>query len=152
MHLVDGIERDFHLFKEIHVFLLGKRLRRHIEELCLSIDDILLHGIDVSLTERRIDEMCDAVLLAVVLDGVNLIFHQCDEWRYDDSSSLHEQCRQLIAKRLSPSRRHKHEHIITLHKAGDNVLLLSLEMVESEIIFQGLLEGCWFVHRYWLMC
>ena len=90
MGLVDGIERNLHRLQELHIIVLGERLGCHIQQLGPTLANVLLHLVDGRLVERGVKEMSRTLLLAQVGNEVHLIFHQGDEWRDDDSHTIHE--------------------------------------------------------------
>jgi len=95
---VNRVEGDLDVSQELNVFHFGERLRSHIQHLCFSGKDIFLHLFNLLLIEGRVQEMGYAVFLAITAHGVDLILHECDEWRYDDGSTLHQQRGKLITE------------------------------------------------------
>ena len=80
--------------------------------------------------------MCHTILSACSAQHVNLIFHQSNQRRDNDSGARHQECRQLVAQRFATSRRHKHKYILALHERADNFFLPALEGVKTEMFLQ----------------
>ena len=87
---VDGIERDFDTFEELHVLLLRQRFRGDIQQLGLAGEDVALHLVDGSFGQRRIDEVRHSVFFAYVPYGIHLVFHQGYQRRDYNSRPLHQ--------------------------------------------------------------
>ena len=75
-------------------------------------------------------------------DGVNLILHEGDQRRYDDSCALHDKCGELVAHGFTSSCRHKHEGIIAGNKVSYDTFLVRLERVKSEKLLQLGVQHC----------
>ena len=86
------------------------------------------------------------LMLTEVCDNIHLVFHQGDERRDHDGCSFHQQRWQLIAQRLTTTCRHEHERIIAIQQVLDNLLLVSLELVETKVFLQGLCQIFLFTH------
>ena len=134
--LVDGVEGYLRAAEKLDILVLGQRLGRHVEELSPPVADIVLHLFDRLLVEHGIEEMGYAVALAGVADHVHLIFHERDERRDHNGHTVHYQGRQLIAQRLASARRHQHKCIAPRKQIADYSLLVTLECIETEILFQ----------------
>ena len=93
MGFVNGNERDLKRLEERQVVLFVQRLRRHIEQFRLTLRDILLHAVERRTVERGVEIMSHCVVLTVSVDDIDLILHQGDERRHDDSRALHQQRR-----------------------------------------------------------
>ena len=96
--LVDGDERDLEAAQELGGLVFGERLGCHIEQLGLAALQVFLHLEQLGFRERRVHHMRDAQLRAEVADHVDLVFHQGDERRDDDSRAFRHQRRQLVAQ------------------------------------------------------
>ena len=136
VRLVNGVERDLDLAQEGYVVLLRERLRCKIEQLGLSGKHVVAHLLYGCLVERGVEEVGNARICRERTHRIDLVFHQCDEGRYDDGHTVHEQCRQLIAQRLSAARRHQHEGILAGQNVAYDSLLIPLKRREAEILFQ----------------
>ena len=97
MRFIYRIKRNLHALQEFHILFLGQGFRSYIKQLGLPVQNVCLHLIDGRLAQRRVDEMSDPILFAVVAHGIYLIFHQCNQWRDDNCHSFHYKRRQLIA-------------------------------------------------------
>ena len=63
----------------------------------MSVEYVRLHRFDRSFGQRRIDEMRHTIVVAHLADGIDLIFHQGNEWRDDDSCPWLQEGRELVA-------------------------------------------------------
>ena len=97
--------------------------------------------------------MGDAQLGAKVADHVDLVFHQGDEWRYNDGRAFRHQRWQLVAKRFAATRGHQNESIVAAKDAFDDLFLVPFELVETENILQQFvnLKVCFFCHDFLLL-
>ena len=136
MSLVHGIERYLDGCQEVHVLLLCQCLWCHVEQLCPARAHVTLHLVRLRLCQRGVQEMRYAVVLAYLPYGIHLVLHQGYQGRYDDGGTLHDQCRQLVAQRLASSRGHKHESVAPFEHVAYYALLVALECVETEVVFQ----------------
>ena len=136
MCLVDGIERDFHALEELKIVFLGQRLGSHIEQLGLPCENVFFNLIDSLLVERRVQEMSYTIIFAEVSHGVDLVFHQGNEWRDDNSCTVHQQRGQLVAQRLATTGGHQHKGVVLIDEAHHDLLLLTLKGVKTKILLQ----------------
>ena len=74
----------------------------------------------------------------VGLQGDNLIMHECQQWRDDNRHALHQQCRELIAQRFTPTGREDHQDILLGKNRIDHLLLQRAESVVSEVMCECL--------------
>ena len=77
--------------------------------------------------------MRNIVAVAISAYQVYLVFHQGYERRYDDGHALAEQCGQLVAERFAASCRHDDKCISAVEDTPDDLFLLTLEGVKTEI-------------------
>ena len=91
MRLIDGEERDLDRTEELDVLGLVERLRCHIEKLRLACYDVGLDLVDSRLGERRVDKMRYVVILTEISHCINLILHQGNKRRNDNSCAFHQQ-------------------------------------------------------------
>lgn len=66
----------------------------------------------------------------------HLVFHERDEWGDDDAYTLHCQCWNLERNRLSASRWHQSECVMTGTDTLDDVALYTPETVEAPVAFK----------------
>jgi len=69
----------------------------------------------------RVDTLC---MDAVDFEGLDLVIHECDEWRYDDRDPSREECGYLVAEGLTATGRHEDEDILSCEECSDDSLLL----------------------------
>ena len=136
MSLIDGIERNLHRAQEIDILVFRERLGSDIKEFCLALLDVILDKVDGRLVQRRVDVMRHPVLLAQAVYHVDLVLHQRYQRRDDYRGAVHYQRRQLIAQRLSASRRHQNERVVACEKVAYYRFLIALESVKAEIFLQ----------------
>lgn len=134
VRLVDRIERYFDFPQEIDVILFGKRFGSEIQQFGFPGQHVLFDLRDGRLVQRRIQKMGDAVHHAERAHRIDLIFHQRDQRRNDDSHAVHHQRGKLITQRFAASGRHQHERIVPIQHVADHRLLISFEIIESEIL------------------
>ena len=140
VRLVDGIERHLDLAQERNVVLLGERFGREVEQFGPAGQHILLHLIDRSPVERRVQEVGNSLVLAEGAHGIDLILHQGDQRRDDDRHAVHQQRRQLVAKALAAAGGHQHERVLAGQHIADDRFLIALKSRETEILFQFLMQ------------
>ena len=131
---IDGIERNLERLEKLEVLGLVERLGSHVEQLGLAVAHVIHHLCGLRLGERRVEVMGQSVVLADAIDGVDLVFHQGDEWRHDDGSALHEERRQLVTQALASAGGHEHKDVVPRHERADNGFLVAFERVKAEIV------------------
>ena len=142
VRFVDGIERNMNFFEQGYVILLCQGLRSDIEQLGATVEQISAHFVNLRLAERRVKEVRNAAVSRFeASDSIHLVFHQRDKRRNDDGSPGHQQSRKLVAEGLASACRHKDEGIASVHQVRNNLLLLAFEVIETEEIFEGLVNG-----------
>ena len=134
--LIHGVETDLHALQKVHILRFLQTLRCQIQQFGLTCQHVILHRIDLSATQTRIDKVRDTFLLRVVAHRIHLVFHQRNQRRYHDRNTVHDQRRQLVAKTLTAARRHQYEGVFAFHHVADDRLLVSLECVKPEIGLQ----------------
>ena len=77
-----------------------------------------------------------------LLEFMNLIVHQCDEWTNHKSRSTSCQSRQLVAKRLARPCRHDEQCVVPRRDRFADGFLVGPELKEAECILQKLGESC----------
>jgi len=90
--------------------------------------------------------MSDTIFGTEIPHSIDLILHQCNQRRNNYRSTVKNQRRQLITKRLPSSGRHQYKCIIPGKQISDNRFLISLKCIESEIPFQFLSQIYFFCH------
>ena len=80
--------------------------------------------------------MSHVILIAEVADGVDLILHESDKRRNHNRRSLHNQSRELVAKRFAAAGRHKHEHVVAVKERFNDGFLIPFEGIEAEMLFK----------------
>lgn len=92
--------------------------------------------------------MSQMLLLDLHTQRIDLIFHQRDERRDDNSRSFHHQGWQLVAKRLTTAGRHKHKGVIAVQNILNDLFLVALELIEAEILLQTVVDFFAIAHNY----
>ena len=69
------------------------------------------------------------------------IGHQGDEGADHDGAAFLDEGWKLVAEGLAASGGHDHENMLAGHQAFDHLLLLALELIETEKLAQTLLYG-----------
>lgn len=80
--------------------------------------------------------MGNAQLGAEIANHVDLVFHQRNQRGDNDGRAFRHECRQLVAQRFAASCWHQYEGIASAKDAFDDLLLVALELVKTENIFQ----------------
>ncbi len=140
VRLVDGIERNLDFAQKRHVVLFGQGLGCKVKQLGLAGQHVGTHLRDGRLVERRIEKMSDARIGRKHPHGVDLILHQRDQRRDDDRNPVHQQRRQLVAKRFPAARGHQHKGIATGQHIPDDRLLIAFERCETEVFLQFFMQ------------
>ena len=135
VRLVDGKERYLDLLQEIHGLLFRQRLGCHIQQLRLPLQQILLHLRCLRTVQRRVQEVCHALVARRVAHGIHLVLHQRYQRRHHDGYAVQYHRRQLVAQALAASSGHDDKRVIALQQAPDNGLLVALELVKTEYFF-----------------
>ena len=74
-----------------------------------------------------------SLILTEIRDHVHLILHQGYQGRDNNSDTVHQQRRQLVAQRLTATRRHQDESVLTIQQTLDDCFLITLKIIETEI-------------------
>src|SRR5512133_2198713 len=85
--------------------------------------------------------MCNIIRGVEIAHCVDLIFHQSNQRRDDNSRSLQHHCRKLVAKRLACAGRHEHERVLAVKDTLNDLLLIPLESVKTEVTLQIIVYG-----------
>mgnify|MGYP002527075328 CR=1 FL=1 len=115
--LVDGEEGNLERLQELDSVLLGEGLGGNVEELGVALEEVVLDFAGLDTGEGRIEEVGHTLLAGGVADGVDLVFHQRNEGRNNDGSTLTNHRRQLVTEGFSPSGGHNDESIVPTQKA-----------------------------------
>ena len=81
------------------------------------------------------------------VDYVDLVLHKCDERRHNYGRALHDERGQLVAEALASARGHKYKGVIASKEVAYDGLLVTLEVVEAEKMFQPFCQAIVFSHR-----
>src|ERR1035438_6625572 len=79
---------------------------------------------------------------ASLLEFMNLIVHQCDEWTNHKSRSTSRQSWKLVAKRLARPSRHDKQGVLPRRDRFADVFLVGPELGEAERVLQKLSGSC----------
>ena len=135
--LIDGVERYFDFAQEGDIILLRERLGGEVEQFGLSIQHILTHLLHGRLVERRIQKVGDARILGEGTHRIDLILHQGNQGRDNDSHTLHDEGGQLVAERFTSAGRHEDKGVPTGKHVVDDSLLISFEGRKPEVFLQA---------------
>ena len=130
MGLVDGEQADFCPLDLCDEGLAHKALRGHIEELEFSRCQILVERSRFGRSQGGI-EPCRRN--TAFLQHIDLVFHEGDQWRHDQGDSLHENRRELVAKRLATASRKDSQRRAPSQQGLDNLPLAFSESVVAEV-------------------
>ena len=135
MCLVDGEEGDFKLSDEFYGVFAREGLGCHVEQFGAAFEEVFLDFGDLLLVEGRVEEVGHGVGAGGVADGVDLVLHQGDEGRHHDGGAVEDHGRELVAERLATARRHDDKSVVACENAANNLLLVTLEIIEAEDFF-----------------
>ena len=141
MGLVNGEEAEPDRPKEVRVVGFVQGFRGHVEQLRAARGHRLLDADHLGLAQGAVQVMGDVGIIRMAPDGIDLVLHEGDERAHHDRRSLLNEGRQLVAEGLASTGRHDHEDVLAVHQAVDHLLLLALELVETEEPGQTLLHG-----------
>ncbi len=79
--------------------------------------------------------MCYTVLFAVSADRIDLIFHQCNKWTYDNCRAFTSKGGQLVTQAFTPTGRHNHKRILACGKAFNDGFLVSFKIAKTKKLF-----------------
>ena len=130
---VDGDEGDLGFPEKLDVLFLGERFGRYEEQFGLAGRDVVLHLPHLRFGERGVQEVGHLVGVAVGPDGVHLVFHERDQGRDDEGTTVHHHARQLVAEALAAAGWHDYESVFSIKKGLDDSFLISLKPVEPKI-------------------
>src|SRR5690606_2331521 len=132
-------EGNIGVAEKLDILLLGQRLGCDIQQLGGTAGDIFFDLRDFFASDGGVDVVGDDIAFTAVPDGVNLVFHQGDERRYDDGRALHHEGGQLVAKRFATSGRHD-DHTIAAGQYGFNdFFLIPFKLGKAKILLEGFL-------------
>ena len=134
MRLVDG--EQIHLDRPTGVEKCGgnQPLRRDVDDLIQPPFEVLDRLVVLRRRQRTVQiRRADAVLR----QGVDLILHQGDQGRHDQSDPSEQERRHLIAKRFPRPGRHHAEDVPPRQNGVDRLLLPAAEGRVAEILFQN---------------
>ena len=137
MSLVNGIERNLDRLQELHIIFFRQGLGSHVQQFCISRQDICLHLINGCLVQRRVQVVRSALMLTEIGDDIHLILHQGYQRGNDNGRTLHQERRQLVAQGFSTTRWHQHEGVITIQHILDDPFLITFELVKSKVFLKG---------------
>ena len=111
----------------------GKPLGREVEQLQIAR---LERGPDGVVLFRRVARGKRTGAHTGLLQGADLVAHQCDQRRDHQRHAAAQQCGQLVAERLAPARGHDGQHVAPRGHRFDDFALSGAERIESEDIAQ----------------
>ena len=135
--LINRVEGYLYFFQDGRVLLFGQRFRCDVEDLGLAGQEIGADILDFRFAQRRIQEMCNA-LIAVYKPAkhIDLVFHQGYQRRDHYRGSFGYESRKLIAKGFPSAGGHQHKGITPVEQMVYHLLLVTLEVVVSEEFLQ----------------
>lgn len=129
MRFVDGDQGDFNIPQALEEAGAHQAFRRDIEKIeltCVQFGEYLASGL---LSQGGIIISSPD---SAGPKGIDLILHQGNQRRHDDTDAISQQCRQLEAERLASARRHQHKRILSAKNPGDDFLLQRTKRLKSE--------------------
>ena len=120
MCLVDGEQRDLRAAQQIQHSLGHQALGRYIEQVQLSGQKCLFNAARLVNLQGRVQKSRTGSDLA---QGGDLILHQGDQWRYDQSRPGAKNGRDLKAKGLAATGGHQHQRVTALEQGAHDLFL-----------------------------
>jgi hypothetical protein len=133
MRFVDGEENRPQLHEEPAEVGVLQALRRHEEELDGAGSELALDEIAVVLGLRAVQAGSGNSPTA---KGVDLILHQRDEGRDDESHPIEDERRKLVAKTLAGAGRHHRQYRPTGQHAADDLELARSKVGVAEVLLK----------------
>ena len=80
--------------------------------------------------------MRNIVFAAVTAHQIDLVFHQCNQWRNDNGNSFFDHCRQLVAQAFSSAGRHDHKSVFTIQQCLYDCFLRTFKSIETKMLLK----------------
>ena len=132
MGLVDGDKTDVHVAEFRLEEVGGKALGGDVENLNGAEDAVLEGDDNLFAGESRIDGSSANATAAEVLD---LILHQCDEWRNHHTSAFPRKGRHLECNGFATTCRHQSQRVVTATYGLNNLALDTAEIIVAPVFF-----------------
>lgn len=129
VRLVDREQRDLAPVQQAQRRLDPQPLRRQIEQIQLTGQELGLHQPPLVHVLRRVQESGPHPERP---QRVHLVLHQRDQRRHDDPDPVPYEGRDLVAQRLAAAGRHEYQRVAAGDHMIDDLLLLAAEGVVAE--------------------
>ena len=127
--LVDGDQRAVELAYEIAEAVEGEALRGYVDELVLAAG----HGAHTLANDIAVEGARQVGgRHATGLEGGDLVVHQRDEWRDDESRTRQQGCGQLVGEALATPGGGHEQHAADFEKGLDGLALTGAKIGEAE--------------------
>jgi len=133
VRLVDCDDRDRYAAQECSRFGLYESFRCDVQQVQFVVPQPLNDLLLCIVAQRRVQERrIDAELV----QRADLVLHQCDQRRDDQTDAVAQQRRDLVAQRFAAAGRHQHERIPARHRCIDDHFLLAAKFRVAEGVLQ----------------
>ena len=130
---VDGDEADVEAGEKALELGQGGAFRGNVEDFDAAVPNTLLDQGNLGRGEGAVDETGGN---AVGSEGVDLVFHQGDEWGDHESKAVEGQGGQLVTEGLAAAGGQEDKAVSAGHDGGDDLFLAGQEGVVPEVGFQ----------------
>ena len=131
--LVDGEQRDVAAFQQLQAAVGQQALGRHVQQVQLAGQESLLDVAGHAPFLRRVEE---GGAHAEFGQRVDLVLHQRDQGRHDDTGAFAHQRRNLVAERLAAASGHQDQRVAAVDDLLDDGLLVAAEGFVTENALQ----------------
>ncbi len=139
MCFVDGEQGDLAAIEQRQEALRQQALRRDIEQVEVASQQSAFHLGGGLRVQRRIQE---GRAHAQLVQRLDLVLHQGDQWRDDDGRARPQQRRHLVAQRFAATRGHQHQAVAAGEDLIDDGGLFTPEGGVAEDAAKYFLGGC----------
>ena len=122
--------------EELDGVLAAQRFGGDIKEFGAAKEQVFLDLVGLRFGERGVEKMGHTLLARSIADGIHLVFHQRDEGRNHDGSTLANHSRELIAERFTAASGHDDKSILTIQNRLDDSFLVAFETIETKYFLQ----------------
>ena len=135
MGLVDGDEANLHVAQLRLEKFRREAFGRYIEDAYIAEDTVLEGDNDLLSAKSRIDGCCSD---ATTQEMVHLVFHQGNQRGDNDACSLLGKCWYLKGDRLTTSRRHQPQRVMSTADRLDDLTLNTAKIIVTPILSENL--------------
>ena len=132
MGLVDGHQSDFGVGQDGLELCISHAFRGDEQHFELTASDIVIDALLFGIAHGGVESGGPDALAD---EGVDLIFHQGDEWGDDQGQSWSDDAWQLVAEAFSAARGHDGQGVMVHHDTAHDVFLSLSKSREAECVF-----------------